>query len=70
MVLSLFDDPRGSPADLARERFRLESSTQILSMTNNGLPMAVVTSTTQKRGAIQGRRDLLRQQGIPYCREG
>jgi predicted Zn-dependent protease len=48
MVLSLFDGPRGSPADFARERFRLESSTQILSMTNNGLPIAVVTSTTQK----------------------
>lgn len=47
MVLSLFDTPRGSPADLARERFRLESSDQILSMTNNGLPVAVVTSTTQ-----------------------
>ncbi len=48
MVLSLFDTPpRGSPADLARERFRLESPDQILSMTNNGLPVAVVTSTTQ-----------------------
>lgn len=48
MVLNLFDGPHGSPADLARERFRLESSTQILSMTSNGLPIAVVTSTTQK----------------------
>ncbi|PTR10150.1 putative Zn-dependent protease [Nitrosospira sp. Nsp5] len=47
MALSLFDTPRGSPADFARERFRLESSDQILSMTNNGLPVAVVTSTTQ-----------------------
>lgn len=48
MVLSLFDGRHGSPADLARKRFRLESSTQILSMTSNGLPIAVVTSTTQK----------------------
>jgi predicted Zn-dependent protease len=47
MVLSLLDTPRGSPADLARERFRLESSDQVLSMTNNGLPVAIVTSTTQ-----------------------
>ncbi|ARO88688.1 peptidase M48 Ste24p [Nitrosospira lacus] len=47
MILSLFDTPRGSPSDLARERFRLESADQILAMTNNGLPIAVVTSTTQ-----------------------
>lgn len=47
MILSLFDTPRGSPSDLARERFRLESTDQILAMTNNGLPIAVVTSTTQ-----------------------
>src|SRR5687768_5775360 len=48
MVLSLFDNPRGSPADLARERLRLESSAEVLSMTSNGLPVAVVTSTTRQ----------------------
>ncbi|MDN5935933.1 MAG: M48 family metalloprotease, partial [Nitrosospira sp.] len=48
MALSLFGTPRGSPADLARERFRLEFPDQVLSTTNNGLPVAIVTSTTQK----------------------
>ena len=47
MVLSLFNNPSGSPADLARERLRLESSTEILSITNNGLPTAIATSMTQ-----------------------
>ena len=48
MVLSRFENPRGSPADLARERLSaLDRPTEILSMANNGLPMAVVTSTTQ-----------------------
>ena len=47
MVLSRFENPRGSPADLARERLGLGSSTEILSMVNNALPMAVVTSKTQ-----------------------
>lgn len=46
MVLSLFDNPRGSPADLARERLRLGSPAEVRSMTSNGLPAAVVTSTT------------------------
>jgi predicted Zn-dependent protease len=48
MMLGLFNNPRGSPADLARERLRLGSSTEILSMTNNGLPTAVATSTTHE----------------------
>jgi predicted Zn-dependent protease len=47
MVLSRFDNPRGSPADLARERFRLGASTEILSTVKNGLPTAVLTATTQ-----------------------
>ncbi len=47
MVLSRFENPHGSPADLARERFGLGSSTEILSKINNGLPTAIVTSTTQ-----------------------
>jgi predicted Zn-dependent protease len=47
MVLSRFENPQGSPADLARERFGLGASTEILSKVNNGLPMAVVTSRTQ-----------------------
>ena len=47
MVLRRLDNPRGSPADLARERFRLGASTQILSTVNNGLSKAVVTSQTQ-----------------------
>jgi predicted Zn-dependent protease len=47
MVLSRFDNPRGSPADLARERFRLAASTEILSVVKNGLPTAVLTATTQ-----------------------
>jgi predicted Zn-dependent protease len=47
MVLSHFDSPRGSPADLARERFGLGASTEILSMVNNGLPAAMVTSSTK-----------------------
>ncbi|SFO18109.1 M48 family metalloprotease [Nitrosospira briensis] len=46
MVLSRFGNPRGSPADLARERLRLESSIPVLSMTSNGLALAVVSSTT------------------------
>lgn len=48
MVLSLFDQPHGSPADLARKRFRLGQSAPVLSMTQNGLPIAVVTSTTSE----------------------
>ena len=48
MVLSLFDSLRGSPADLARERFRLGLSSEVFSTTNNGLPIAIVTSTTQE----------------------
>ncbi|SEO80563.1 M48 family metalloprotease [Nitrosovibrio sp. Nv6] len=48
MVLSLFDSVRGSPADLARERFRLGLSSEVFSTTNNGLPVAIVTSTTQE----------------------
>jgi len=47
MVLSRVENPQGSPADLARERFGLGASTEILSKVNNGLPMAVVTSRTQ-----------------------
>jgi predicted Zn-dependent protease len=47
MVLSRFDSPRGSPADLARERFHLEGSTEISSTVSNGLPTAVVTANTQ-----------------------
>jgi len=47
MVLSHLDNPRGSPADLARERFRLGPG-DVLSTTNNGLPAALVTSTTQE----------------------
>jgi len=46
-VLSRFENRQGSPADLARERLGLGSSTEILLMVNNALPMAVVTSKTQ-----------------------
>lgn len=44
MALSLLDKARGSPADLARERLRLDSAVQILSMTSNGLPAAILNS--------------------------
>jgi predicted Zn-dependent protease len=47
MLLSRFENRQGSPADLARERLGLGSSTEILLMVNNALPMAVVTSKTQ-----------------------
>ncbi len=47
MVLSLFDNPQGSPAELARQRFRLDPS-NILSMTRNGLSLAIVNSTTEQ----------------------
>jgi predicted Zn-dependent protease len=44
MALSLLDEARGSPAALARERLRLDSSVQVLSMTSNGLPAAILNS--------------------------
>lgn len=48
MALSLLGSAHDSPADVARERLNLESSAEILSMTHNGLPVAVVTSTTRQ----------------------
>lgn len=47
MQLSLIESPQNSPADLARQRFRLGFSSEIVSTTSNGLPIAIVTSTTQ-----------------------
>ena len=47
VVLGALGDQRGSPADLAQERFRPEPPAEILSMTNNGLPVAVVTPIAQ-----------------------
>ncbi|MGH8685998.1 MAG: M48 family metalloprotease [Nitrosospira sp.] len=47
MELSLIESPQNSPADLARQRFRLGFSSEIVSTTSNGLPIAIVTSTTQ-----------------------
>ncbi|MDQ3187199.1 MAG: M48 family metalloprotease [Pseudomonadota bacterium] len=47
MQLSLIGSPQSSPADLARQRFRLGFSDEIVSATSNGLPIAIVTSTTR-----------------------
>jgi predicted Zn-dependent protease len=47
MQLSLIGNPENSPADLARQRFRLGFSSEIVSTTNHGLPIAIVTSTAQ-----------------------
>lgn len=47
MVLSLFDKPSESPAELARERFRLGPA-DISSVIYNGLPVAIVNSTTDE----------------------
>lgn len=47
VVLGPLGDQRGAPADLAQERFRPESPAEILSMTSNGLPVAVVTPIAQ-----------------------
>jgi predicted Zn-dependent protease len=49
MALSLLDEARGSPADLARERLRLDSSVQVLSLTSNGLPAAILNSPQNGR---------------------
>ena len=38
---------RNAPADVARERFRLGSNTEVLSATHNGLPVATVAATTR-----------------------
>jgi predicted Zn-dependent protease len=48
MALSLFGSADGSPADVARKRLNLGSSTEILSTTYNGLPVALVTSITRQ----------------------
>ena len=53
VVLGPLGDQRGAPTDLAQERFRLESPAEILSMTHNGLPMAVVTSIAQGERPFQ-----------------
>ena len=47
MSLSHLGNPEGSPADFARNHFHLKRSDNVLSVTNNGLPAALVTSTTQ-----------------------
>jgi predicted Zn-dependent protease len=49
VVLGPLGNQRGAPADLAKERFRPESPAEILSMTQNGLPVAVVTSVGQDK---------------------
>ena len=48
MALSLLGSADGSPADVARERLNLGSSTEILLTAHNGLPMAIVNSTTRQ----------------------
>lgn len=45
--LSLVENPRGSPADLARQHFHLGVSNEVSTTTINGLPTAMVTSTTR-----------------------
>ncbi|MEO8992220.1 MAG: M48 family metalloprotease [Nitrosospira sp.] len=47
VVLGFLGDQRGTPADLAEERFRPASPAEILSMTNNNLQVAVVTPIAQ-----------------------
>lgn len=47
MVLSLLDKASGSPAELARERFRLGPE-DVSSMIHNDLPVAIVNSTTEQ----------------------
>ena len=48
MQLSVIEkNPRNAPADVARERFRLGSNTEVLSATHNGLPVATVAATTR-----------------------
>ena len=46
MELSLIENPRGSPIDLARQHFRLGSSNKVSTTTINGLPAALLTATT------------------------
>lgn len=50
MALTLLDEARGSPADLARKRLRLDSSVQVLSLTSNGLPAAILNSPPKWEG--------------------
>jgi predicted Zn-dependent protease len=50
MALSLLDEARGSPADLARQRLRLNPAVQVLSMTSNGLPAAILNSPPKWEG--------------------
>ncbi|HVW65739.1 MAG TPA: M48 family metalloprotease [Nitrosospira sp.] len=50
MALSLLDEVRGSPADLARERLRLDAAVQVLSVTSNGLPAAILNSPPKWEG--------------------
>lgn len=47
MELSLIENPRGSPADFARQRFRLGVSNEVSTTTINGLPAALVTASTR-----------------------
>lgn len=48
MQLSLVEsNPRHTPADVARERFRLGSGSEVLSTIHNGLPVALVAATTR-----------------------
>ncbi|HEX8875056.1 MAG TPA: M48 family metalloprotease [Nitrosospira sp.] len=48
MQLNLIEkNPHAAPADVARERFRLGSDSEVLSTTHNGLPVAIVAATTQ-----------------------
>jgi predicted Zn-dependent protease len=49
VALRLFGEPRGSPADLIRARLRLAPTDRVVSMTRNGLPMALVTASVQNR---------------------
>jgi predicted Zn-dependent protease len=50
MALSLLDEARGSPADLARQRLRLGPAVQVLSTTSNGLPAAILNSPPKWEG--------------------
>ncbi len=45
--LSMVENPRGSPVDFARQRFRLGLSSEVAATTINGLPAALVTATAQ-----------------------
>ena len=47
MELTLVDNPRGSPADFARQHFQVGASNEVLAINIKGLSAAILTSTTR-----------------------